>query len=170
MCDEIIDVQRNLKFLFPDLEKLTISLDTDHNSSCPTSDMTDCPKNLKTVELNNLKDKTLPKICQHQITDLDCHSCDNLKDISSVSDMENLETLKIYDANLMKLEGNLFEKNKNLEKLELRKCNIKKVYKNSLNGLLNLEVIVLDGNLNMDIPSGNIGSLQTIEHVKCPIS
>ena len=154
MCDEIIDVQRNLKSLFPDLEKLTISLNTDHNSSCPTSDMTDCPKNLKTVILNNLKDKILPKICQPQITYLDCHSRDNLKDISSVSDMEKLETLKIEGANLTELEGNLFEKNKNLKELYLQICNIKKIYNNSLNGLLNLEVIVLDGNPNMNIPSG----------------
>ena len=155
MCDEIIEVQRNLKKLFPDLTKLKIDLHTEHNDSCPTSDMTDCPKNLKNVKLNNLKDKTLPKICQPQITHLDCHSCDNLEDISSVSDMEKLETLKIYDANLMKLEGNLFEKNKNLENLELRKCNIKKVYNNSLNGLVNLEEIVLHGN-PMNISSGNL--------------
>ena len=92
MCDEIHDIQRNLKTLFPDLEELTISLNSDHNSSCPTSDMTDCPENLKNVTLNNLKDKILPKICQPQITYLDCHSCDNLENISSVSDIELQES------------------------------------------------------------------------------
>lgn len=155
MCDEIIEVQTNLRTLFPDLTKLKINLHSEHNVSCPTSDMTDCPKNLTSVTLNNLKDEILPKICQPQITYLDCHSCDNLNDISSVSDMEKLKTLKIEEANLMKLEGNLFEKNKNLENLELRKCNIKKVYNNSLNGLVNLEEIVLHGN-PMNISSGNL--------------
>ena len=158
MCYEIIEVQRNLKTLFPDLKNLTISLHTDHNSSCPLYDMTDCPKSLTDVTLNNLKDKVLPRICQPQITYLNCHSCDNLKDISSVSYMEKLETLKIAEANLTELEGNLFEKNKNLKRLDLRKCNIKKVYNNSLNGLANLEEIVLHGN-PMKIPSGNQSTL-----------
>ena len=161
MCYEIIEVQRNLKALFPDLTKLTIS-------TYSTYDMTDCPKNLTSVIFNNLKDFILPKICQPQITYLDCHSCDNLKDISNVSDMEKMETLKIYDANLMILEGNFFEKNKNLKKLALQKCNIKKVYNNSLNGLVNLEEIVLHGN-PMNIPSGNLLYSYLSNKRTCPL-
>ena len=154
MCSESIEVQRNLKPLFPDLKKLKITLHTDLENSCTTSDMINCPPNLKSVSINNLKDDILPKICQPQITYLDCHSCKNLKNISNVSQMENLKTLKIENANLMKLEGNFFEKNKNLQKLDLRKCKIKNVYNNSLNGLVNLEDIVLEGNPIMEIPSG----------------
>ena len=154
-CHEIIDVQ----VLFPNLTKLTIILPSDHENSRPSFDMINCPPNLKSVIINNLKDDILPKICQSQITHLDCHSCDNLKDISSVSDMEKLETLIIYDANLTKLEGNFFEKNKNLQKLHLRKCKIKNVYNNSLNGLVNLEDIVLHGNPIMEIPSGKLAKL-----------
>ena len=155
MCYEINEVQRNLKPLFPDLKKLKITFHTDLENSCTTSDMINCPPNLKSVIINNLKDDILPKICQPQITYLDCHMCKNLKDISNVSQMENLETLKIERANLMKLEGDFFEKNKNLKKLDLRNCNIKKVHNNSLNGLANLEEIVLHGN-PMNIPSGNL--------------
>ena len=118
--------------------------------------MINCPPNLKSVIIHNLKDDILPKICQPQITHLDCHSCKNLKDISNVSQMENLKNLTIEDANLTKLEGNFFEKNKNLQKLHLRKCKIKNVYNNSLNGLVNLEDIVLHGNPIMEIPSGKL--------------
>ena len=70
--------------------------------------------------------------------------------------MENLKILKIDGANLTKLEGNFFEKNKNLRELDLRKCKIKNVYNNSLNGLVNLTHIVLNGNPIMEIPSGKL--------------
>ena len=156
MCYEIIEVQRNLNPLFPDLEKLEITLHTDQENSCRTTDMINCPPNLKSVIINNLKDDILPKICQPQITYLDCHLCKNLKDISNVSQMENLEILKIDGANLTKLEGNFFEKNKNLQELDLRKCKIKNVYNNSLNGLVNLKDIVLNENPIMEIPSGKL--------------
>ena len=156
MCHEINEVQRNLKPLFPDLVKLKINLRSDQENSCTTSDMINCPPNLKSVTINNLKDVILPKICQPQITYLDCHFCKNLKDISNVSQMENLEILKIEGANLIKLGGNFFEKNKKLKTLDLRKCKIKNVYNNSLNGLVNLEDIVLEGNPIMEIPSGKL--------------
>jgi len=163
MCYEINEVQRNLNPLFPDLEKLKIN---NHKNSCPTSNMINCPPNLKSVILNDLKDDILPKICQPQITNLDCHSCKNLKDISNVSQMENLEILKIDGANLTKLEGNFFEKNKNLQKLHLRKCKIKNVYNNSLNGLMNLEDIVLEGNPIMEIPSGFFAPAVNLQYIQ----
>ena len=152
ICYEIIEVQP----LFPDLEILKINLHSNQENSCSTSDMINCPPNLKSVIINNLKDEILPKICQPQLTHLDCHKCKNLKDISNVSQMENLEILKIDGANLAKLEGNFFEKNKNLQELDLRNCKIKNVYNNSLNGLVNLTHIVLNGNPIMEIPSGKL--------------
>ena len=77
----------------------------------------------------------------------------NLKSIESIKHLINLEELHILNSVLEELKADIFQHNQKLVKLDVPKNNLKKLYPNTLRGLIHLNHINIGQNPIEKIPS-----------------
>ena len=118
-----------------------------------------CPRNLKSLTITHLVNKKLPIICNSTLERLTISGkCENLIDISGISEFKKLKHLEIVCKNdhVIDLPKDVFKENTNLRTFRLGKIKFTATNE-SLAGLKNLWKIHLDeGTVIEDLPSGKL--------------
>ena len=113
------------------------------------------PKDLQTLTIYNSEMEELPLINNSKINSLTILNWKNMKSISNIKALKNLQELSLSsNLALKELPNEVFKFNTNLKKLNFNKNSIKKLYPNTLIGLDNLEEISMGDNPIIDIPQG----------------
>ena len=97
----------------------------------------------------------LPLINDSKINSLTILNWKNMKSISNIKALKNLQELSLSsNLALKELPNEVFKFNTKLKKLNFNKNSIEKLYPNTLIGLDNLEEISIGDNPLIDIPQG----------------